>query len=231
MFQRSLIIFAAIGGLLACQSEESDQPIVVVEPPIVVEAIEDTETQELHDTAETLPVRSYTDFLETVQTSPKTSSALFGYLDKDMPEFWDETTWDFYGMSRIPGEGEIACGYFVTTLLKDLGFQIDRIRLAQEPSGVMIEEFTVNIKKSNSLHQTLEAIRHGPDNAIYIIGLDFHTGFISHSAEGTFFIHSDYNGRRGVVREYAASSLALSQSGFFMIGNLTDSQAFLARWD
>jgi len=181
--------------------------------------------------AELAPKISYAMFLEAVAAKPKTSDVLFTYLDKDMVNYWDETTWDFNGTSRTPGEGEIACGYFVTTLLKDLGFKIDRIRLAQEPSGVMIEELTVDIKKSNSLHQTLEGIRKGPKNAIYIIGLDFHTGFISHSDAGTFFIHSDYNERRGVVREHAASSLALSQSGFFMIGNLTDSEAFLERWN
>lgn len=180
--------------------------------------------------AEPITVQPYDAFLNSVVTSEKSAANLFKYLDQDMPAFWDATTWDFYGMSRVPGEGEIACGYFVTTLLRDLGFDIDRVRLAQEPSGVMIEELTVNIHKSNSLQNTLDVIKNGPNNAIYIIGLDFHTGFISHSDTGTFFIHSNYIDRTGVVREDAATSEALSHSNFFMIDNLTANPKFLAIW-
>jgi len=176
------------------------------------------------------PVLSYEDFLLSVWSSEKSKSALFTYLDKDMPDYWDETGWDFYGMSRTPGKGEIACGYFVTTLLKDLGFEIDRIRLAKEPSGVMIKELTTEIKISNSLDTVLEHVNQGPPDAIYIIGLSFHTGFISHSEEGTFFIHSNYINRHGVMREPAATSAALFESDYFMIGNLTANTKLIEDW-
>jgi len=176
------------------------------------------------------PVVSYEAFLKSVKTSEKSVAKLFTYLDSDMPEYWDDTTWDFNGVSRTPGEGDIACGYFVTTLLKDLGIKLDRIRLAQAPSATMIKELTVDIKTRSSVSKMLDEINAGPKNAIYIVGLDFHTGFISHSDEGTFFIHSSYINREGVVREPAASSEALHHSGFFMFGNLTASKSVINSW-
>lgn len=176
------------------------------------------------------PPPSYDEFLKHA-VNDRNAASLFQYLDKDMPAYWDETEWDFHGVSRVAGKGEIACGYFVTTLLLDLGFEIDRIRLAQERSGVMIEELTKDIYISNSLEDTLAHVEGGPDEAIYIIGLDFHTGFISHSAEGTFFIHSNYIDRAGVMREYAATSVALGQSGYFMIGNLTANKDLIRNWN
>jgi hypothetical protein len=36
--------------------------------------------------------------------------------------------------SETPGRGEIACGYFVSTVLRDAGFGVERVRLAQQAS-------------------------------------------------------------------------------------------------
>ena len=42
-------------------------------------------------------------------------------------EHWKGTPWDFNGTTRTPGEGAIACGYFVTTVLEQAGFKIERV--------------------------------------------------------------------------------------------------------
>src|SRR4051812_5282380 len=47
-----------------------------------------------------------------------------------IPE-WIGTAWNFYGTSEKPHEGTIACGYFVTTILRDAGVNLARIKLAQ----------------------------------------------------------------------------------------------------
>ncbi len=104
--QRGLIIIVAFCALLACHPRGADQPIGLGD---------EAKAPETPAVPEPVLVPSYEEFIERVHSSPKTSAALFTYLDKDMPAYWDDTTWDFYGMSRIPGEGEIACGYFVTT--------------------------------------------------------------------------------------------------------------------
>lgn len=181
---------------------------------------------------------TYAEFLGIVKTKRATltakpearASALHGLIHNDMVNYWDTTTWDFNGVSRTAGEGEIACGYFVTTILQDLGFEIDRIRLSQAASSVMIKELTTNIKVMHSVGDVLSYIKTQPSPAIYIVGLDFHTGFISSNADGIFFIHSNYINREGVVKEPAATSTALAQSNYFMLGNLTENETLLAEW-
>ena len=111
---------------------------------------------------------SYDMFLESVQSSPKTAAALFTYIDHDLPSYWSGTGWDYNGVSRTPGQGSIACGYFVTTLLQDLGFSVERVRLAQAASSIMIGELTTNQRTFNSLDDMLQFIEKGPVFGIYI---------------------------------------------------------------
>jgi hypothetical protein len=51
---------------------------------------------------------------------------------------WIGTAWDFNGITETPQKGNIACGYFVTTVLRDAGLPIARVKLAQCASGQMI---------------------------------------------------------------------------------------------
>ena len=50
-------------------------------------------------------------------------------LEKDFFSIWNGTQWDFYGTTQVPQRGEIACGYFVTTVLRDMGVKIDRVNV------------------------------------------------------------------------------------------------------
>lgn len=184
----------------------------------------------------TTNVQNYDAFLQSVKSKRRTLApqsrgpTLYSWVHNDMARFWDDTVWAFYGMSRVAGEGEIACGYFVTTALQDIGFQIDRIRLAQEPSATMIKELTTQIKILYSREDMVAYVETQPTPAIYIVGLDFHTGFISSGEDGIYFIHSNYIGREGVVKELAARSAALADSDYFMIGNLTANTELLEKW-
>ena len=40
--------------------------------------------------------------------------------------FWQGTEWSFEGHTAMPKKGEIACGYFVSTTLRDVGLNINR---------------------------------------------------------------------------------------------------------
>jgi len=51
---------------------------------------------------------------------------------------WFGTAWNFNGTSETPQQGCIACGYFVTTVLRDAGLPIARVKLAQCASEQMI---------------------------------------------------------------------------------------------
>ena len=76
---------------------------------------------------------------------------LFKLIDEDIYNYWAGTPWDFYGTTQQPKTGSIACGYFVTNTLTDLGFKIDRVGLAEVRSGDMIKKLCVRIKSFNSL--------------------------------------------------------------------------------
>src|ERR1700741_5295000 len=56
------------------------------------------------------------------------------FLRDSLLPCWYGTPWGFYGTTEEPGQGTIACGYFVTTVLRDAGCSLQRIKLAQYPS-------------------------------------------------------------------------------------------------
>jgi hypothetical protein len=56
---------------------------------------------------------------------------LFSQLTGQLFPAWYGTPWAYEGISQVPGKGEIACGYFVSTTLKHADFKLNRYRLAQ----------------------------------------------------------------------------------------------------
>jgi hypothetical protein len=69
------------------------------------------------------------------QNSKKKDSivvAATAYLDtmllNHIYPYWYGTGWNYNGTTEIPKVGETACGYFVSTTLKHIGFQIESIR-------------------------------------------------------------------------------------------------------
>ena len=134
---------------------------------------------------------------------------------------WLGTPWDFNGTAEEPGNGKIACGYFVTTLLRDMGVTINRIKHAQCASEEMI--LAVCLKKSihrfsnENISTFVERIN---EPGLYIVGLDFHTGFILKDGSETYFIHANYTGDRIVEKEIAIKSTVLGGSKYKVIGKV-----------
>src|SRR5690606_26228730 len=126
---------------------------------------------------------------------------LFEIYNISIPKYWIGTKWDFNGTTRKPNEGTIACGYFVTNILADLGFKIERVKLAQAVSSKMINELCVNIKRFADFNKLKEYIKNQPNYSIFIIGLDYHTGYILKSENKIYFLHSNYIDKEGVVKE------------------------------
>ena len=56
----------------------------------------------------------------------------------DLFPSWYGTAWDFNGTTEIPRQGKIACGYFVSTVLRDAGLKVERAQLAQQASENII---------------------------------------------------------------------------------------------
>ncbi|WP_045471112.1 hypothetical protein [Winogradskyella sp. PG-2] len=59
------------------------------------------------------------------------SKYIYSKLLNDIVPHWYDTPWDFNGHTSTPNNGEIACGYFVSSTLKHLGFNLNRYKMAQ----------------------------------------------------------------------------------------------------
>lgn len=160
----------------------------------------------------------------------KISPALCSSVDEMIP-FWLGTDYDFYGTSTTPGKGKIACGYFVTIILRDLGLKLDRSRLAQLPSEDMIKELVepaAIIRQSNhtSIEQLRAALRQQGDG-LYCIGLDTHTGLIRVKANDIRFIHASGRYPWCVISESIFKSKTLRKSQYKVFARIDNSQKII----
>jgi hypothetical protein len=146
---------------------------------------------------------------------------------------WIGTAWDFNGTTQTPQKGTIACGYFVTTVLRDAGLDIARIKLAQCAS----EQLVVSLIQPKYIHrfsnvamddfmQSVQQQGYG----LYIVGLDNHVGFIYNDGTGCYFIHSTFIGTRNVQKEKAADSWVLRQSKYKVLGKISADEKLLDKW-
>ncbi len=166
--------------------------------------------------------QSYKEYLTAIHQKTKTEKKqyFFKFINNDVPQYWAKTPWSFAGTSREPQKGSIACGYFVTNTLSDYGFDINRTYLAQQASSVMIKKLCTEIKYFRKRQDLEHYILGKNKNQVYIVGLDFHTGYITRENKDTYFIHSNYIKNEGVIKELTKNSRALNASKTFMIGTL-----------
>jgi hypothetical protein len=150
-----------------------------------------------------------------------------------MMRCWLGTPWDFNGTAKGPGAGKIACGYFVATVLKDAGFQVDRYQLAQQPSENILRSFLAKESCELSVGMEYQAFAtqvEAREPGVYIVGLDSHVAFIVVGGEGFRFIHSSGSQPWRVVDEGRAEAAVLQRSKWRMLGNLTADPGVLRRW-
>ncbi|WP_460557301.1 hypothetical protein [Ferruginibacter profundus] len=146
---------------------------------------------------------------------------------------WIGTAWDFNGTSETPQQGKIACGYFVTTVLRDAGLPVARIKLAQCASEQMVTTLIqpkyIQRFSNISIDNFVKAVQQ-QGFGLYIVGLDNHVGFIYNDGTEIYFIHSTFVGTRNVQKEKAATSRVLSQSKYKVLGKLSADEKALDRW-
>lgn len=148
-------------------------------------------------------------------------------------DIWEGTPWAFYGTTRTPQKGTIACGYFVTTVLEDMGVPIKRVEMAKTYSEKMIRTLvqTENIKKYTPFNLAKFVAELSKKNdGVYLAGLDNHTGFIVVKNHEVYFIHSSVIFPGCVVREKALESVALQINRYTVLGCLTQDKAFMNAW-
>lgn len=137
---------------------------------------------------------------------------------------WNGTPWSFSGTAAAPGTHPIACGYFVSTALEDAGLAVERRRLAQQAAEdiilTLVPESQVARFKRVPLDTFVAAVAHRGDG-IYLVGLDYHVGFLL-VERGQVYFHHASNFAGAVVREPALTSAALARSSYRVVGKMLD---------
>lgn len=156
---------------------------------------------------------------------------LLNSLTKDVFPFWYGTAWDFNGITETPGKGTIACGYFVSTTLKHMGFNLNRYRIAQKAASDVINTFCVDslIYQTTHLDKLITHVKK-QDDGLYVLGLSYHVGFLHKQEDNVYFIHSNFSMPSMVIREHASKSAALHTSDVYIMGNITNNEALLNKW-
>jgi hypothetical protein len=154
-------------------------------------------------------------------------------IGNDLYNKWQNTPWDFNGTTTQPQRGTIACGYFVTAILQDMNLKINRTKLSVCASSEMMKSLTPQQRIKNLSYLSYNDFNNNLSEygkGVYIIGLDFHTGFIVNDGKENWFIHSNYIGRIGVTKETVLNSAALRSSKTRWLISLTNDKDFLHRW-
>jgi hypothetical protein len=161
--------------------------------------------------------------LLTQKPNKVNEASLTTFIADSLLPCWYGTPWDFNGTTQKPGNGSIACGYFVTTVLQDAGVNLNRIKLSQCASEEMIKKLSHKNSITRFSNQPLTVFAEKlkqKEKGLYIIGLDFHTGFIYHNGNELFFIHASYAAPKVVRKEKVPESGILAASKYKIIGKI-----------
>lgn len=217
-----------LASLLSCTSENKKQPIVLNQP-IALPPKDSLENYlltkqkiiSLRDSLRRIYLSAHGNRSKEIASS---SENLFTHTVIDqLIAHWYGTPWDFNGITEEPRKGQIACGYFVTTILRDAGFKVQRFKLAQSPASIIVEKVVdKNTIRSFSLKSVnyVDSVVRSMGEGLYVVGLDFHVGFLYCDGANVYFIHSNYIRREGVVKELIQQSAAFGNSKYRVIGKI-----------
>lgn len=158
------------------------------------------------------------------------------FLETLLPEMmlcWLGTPWDFHGTAEGPGQGKIACGYFVATVLRDAGFRVDRYKLAQQASQNILRSFLPRESmevRAGVPYVDYAAALNKAEPGVRIVGLDSHVAFLVTGPKGFRFIHSSGSSPWCVVNESEEDANVLRRSNYRVQGLLTGDKEVLKRW-
>lgn len=143
---------------------------------------------------------------------------------EDLFDAWEGTPW---GLGRpqteTPQRGKINCGTFVGTVLRDAGFRVNHRKLQRQPAELIVKSFAArdDIRRfrnapMSSFLDDVQAM--GP--GIYIIGLDYHVGFlVVEDARPVRFVHAGLYPMR-VVDELAEGAREITESRYRIVGKV-----------
>ncbi|MEM9680288.1 MAG: hypothetical protein AAF901_08185 [Bacteroidota bacterium] len=157
---------------------------------------------------------------------------LYSKLVNDIVPHWYGTAWDFNGHTDIPNEGNIACGYFVSTTLKHLGFNLNRYKMAQQ-AGLNIamalqQKSEIKTYRNISYDDLKTKINAVYKDGIYFVALDNHVGYILIKDRSLYFLHSSYCDYEVMIEPAKTSPCFVSD--IYVFAEVTTNKALVKKW-
>ncbi|UWX56491.1 hypothetical protein NYZ99_10050 [Maribacter litopenaei] len=148
---------------------------------------------------------------------------------------WYGTPWSFGGHTTVPNQGKIACGYFISTTLNDMGINLNRFRLAQKSpldEARMIscgaEIIKVVQEDSEKAWKEIDVLT---SDGLYFIGFDKgHVGYLLKREGELFLIHSNYPAPIAVHMEPLKESRVFKKFNTFHLVPISQNDILLQRW-
>lgn len=155
-------------------------------------------------------------------------------VDKIIP-YWYGTPWSFEGHTSMPNQGNIACGYFISTTLRDMGIKLNRYKLAQkspldEAKVISCGSVIYNVVQE-SPEKAFEEINHLTKEGLYFIGFDKgHVGYLLKRKGELFLIHSNYLYPGLVCIELLEESRVFKSFSKFHLADISNNERLLKHW-
>ena len=148
---------------------------------------------------------------------------------------WYGTEWSFNGYTSVPRKGKIACGYFVSTTLKDMGLKLNRYKLAQKSPMDEAKAISCGAEITTISHdepdQALAKIKGHIKKGIYFIGFDSgHVGFLVRKKETLFLVHSNYLSPVSVCIEPLETAKVFKSFNTFHLVDISHNEKLIQKW-
>ncbi|MFD2916705.1 hypothetical protein [Psychroserpens luteus] len=171
------------------------------------------------------------------QTNPtkaidSASQYLYSKLLNDIVPHWYGTEWDFNGHTNSPNDGEIACGYFVSTTLKHFGFNLNRYKMAQQAGlieAIMLQpKSQLKIYRNESFESLKQKVNSVYNDGVYFVGLDNHVGYVLVKDKELYFLHSSYCDDKVVIE--LAEKAACFSSNIYVFAEISTNKNLVKNW-
>lgn len=183
-------------------------------------------------------IQSDKDFFKSLYSKNSTkaidsaSQYVYSRLINDIVPHWYGTEWDFNGHTNIPNQGEIACGYFVSTTLKHLGFNLNRYKMAQaaglDEAKLLQPRPDLKIFSNVTFEQLRAKVNSVYTDGIYFVGLDNHVGYVLIKNAELYFLHSSYCDDIVVIEPAEKSPCFLSN--LYVFAEISTNKELIKSW-
>jgi len=236
-----LFLFACLTFLTCSEPSHKKESPIPIPPPIDINLVLDsldilTQPDSMEYAITKSNIRQLRNSLNQTEISKDSLSKIFTHsLVNQIIPYWYGTPWSFEGHTSKPNQGEIACGYFVSTTLLHMGMNLNRYRLAQqapiyEAKTLAIDSSLIEIY-SYDVQNNIDSINVLIPEGIHFIGYDqSHVGYILKQKNYIFLIHSNYSGGKGVDIELIDQSEVFKTYNQFYIAEISTNEKLMDAW-